>query len=315
VGRRAVWTIVAGLGGILAVGGWGVYATTAPGPLKVDRDVVVAKGNGAAIAESLLRDQVISQPLVFRLAAVLTRGDGALRAAEFHIPRGASVRQVLWILRHGKPVLHLVTFPEGITAARIAQILAQNDALSGDVVVPPEGYILPQTYAFARGTERDEIISRAHQALLKYLTPLPPGMSAREILILASLVERESALDRERPLVARVFLNRLQLGMKLQSDPTAIYGLAGGDFSLGRALTRDDLKRDDPYNTYFILALPAGPICAAGASSIEAVLHPADSDALYFVADGSGGHVFARSLSDHSRNVARYRAQKEALPK
>ena len=308
--RRTLVAAIAVLGSAGAVA-WGVQAYRSAGPLREARDIVVARGTAAHIADQLRDAGVIRYSLLFRAASFVTRGNGALHAAEFHFAPGVSLAQALDVLRHGKPVQHFVTFPEGITAARVATILVNAEPLSGDVIVPPEGYVLPQTYGFPRATPRADILHRAHAALQAVLAPAPMlGLSAHDVLVLASLVERETALPAERPMVARVFLNRLKLHMKLQSDPTTIYGASGGEGNLGREISHADLARTDSYNTYAITALPAGPICAPGASAIDAVLHPAETDALYFVATGHGGHAFARTLSDHTSNVARFRDQR-----
>lgn len=290
-----------------AMGGLGYWEITRPGPLAAGRDIDIARGGGGRIADQLVRERVIRSALLFRAAAFLTSQRGVLHAAEFAFPARASTLDVLTILRTGRPVQHAITFPEGVTAARVAEILAADSSLSGAVPVPREGWVLPQTYAHLRGVTAESVLARAHAALLAALTP-PPGMGAREMLILASLVERESARAEERPLIAGVFLNRLRLGMKLQTDPATIYGASGGTMELGRGLLRSELLRDDPYNTYVLSGLPAGPICAPGLATIAAVRTPAATDALYFVADGQGGHSFARTLPEHERNVARYRA-------
>jgi UPF0755 protein len=212
-------------------------------------------------------------------------------------------------------VQHRLTIPEGLTSAEIAALVAAADALAGDPPVPPEGAILPQTYDYERGTTREVLLARAHAALVRALDrawserdPALPFSSPEQALTLASIVEKETAQPEERPRVAAVFLNRLRLGMKLQSDPTVVYGASGGMGALDRKLSRADLERDDTYNTYRNAGLPPGPICNPGIASILAVTRPARTNDLYFVADGSGGHAFAATLPEHLRNVARYRA-------
>jgi UPF0755 protein len=261
----------------------------------------------------LLGDRLTNGTLTFRAAARLDRA-GPLHAGEFHFPAHARLRTVLDVLGTGRPVAHLLTIPEGLTAAQIARLLDAAEPLAGADSVPDEAGLLPQTYAFPRGTLRAAFLQRAAQALDRALdagwaarAPDLPLGSPRDALILASLVERETAIADERPHVAAVFLNRLRLGMKLQSDPTVAYAATGG---LGgpHSLSRADLDDDNPYNTYRHAGLPPGPICAPGLAAIQAVLRPARSDDLYFVADGTGGHVFAQTLADHERNVARWRA-------
>ncbi len=194
-----------------------------------------------------------------------------------------------------------------------------RDLLEGDVVVPVEGSTLPQTYVFERGAAASAIAERAQSAMRRAIEAEWPARAEglplrtpREAVILASIVEREAKLPQERPMIARVFLNRLRLGMRLQADPTAAYGAEGGLGVFVRRLDLDDLARTDGYNTYVVSGLPASPICSPGLASLTAVLHPASSDALYFVADGSGGHVFSATLAEHSANVARYRARSAA---
>lgn len=266
----------------------------------------------ATVARQLAAAGVVRSAPLFEIAAGLTERQGPLHAAEFAFPAHASVADVLAVLRFGAPVLHRLTIAEGLTAAQVARVLTDADWLAGDVAVPPEGSVLPQTYAFERGTARAVATARATAALREALAaawrdraPGLPLRSPREALILASLIERETAMPAERPMVAGVFTNRLRLGMKLQSDPTAAYGASGGAGFMARALDRGDLARPDALNTYVIAGLPAAPICNPGLASIAAALHPAAIRALYFVADGSGGHAFADDLATHLRNVAR----------
>jgi len=267
------------------------------------------------VGESLRARGVINNAWLFRVAESATRWEGPIHAAELAFPPHAGLSEVLRILRFGHPVQHRLTIAEGLTSAQIAELLAQDDDLIGDVQLPAEGSVLPQTYSFEHGATRAAVLRRAELALQAVLgdawahrAAALPISSPREALILASIVERETGLAVERPLVARVFLNRLTAGMKLQADPTAAYGAAGGLGKLDHELDRNDLERQDLYNTYVIRGLPAGPICNPGVASIAAVLHPAVSNALYFVADGRGGHTFADRLEDHDRNVARLHA-------
>ena len=294
--------------------GWLYLALDAPGPLASPVAIVVPHGGTETIAAELARDGVIEHPVVFRILATVTSRDGALHAAEFAFPARASLRQVLVILRTARPVQHRLTIPEGLTASQVATVLDQADTLAGATPVPPEGGLLPDTYQFERGTTREQLADRARTAMDRALQAAWDNRSAglplttpTQALVLASIVERETAKPAERPMVAAVYLNRLRLGIKLQSDPTVAYGASGGTGVLGHGLTRAELDRDDPYNTYRNAGLPPGPICMPGQAAIRAVVQPAASDALFFVADGSGGHVFARSEADHLRNVAHWR--------
>ena len=300
-----------------AAGGLGLYSKHilyAPGPLPEARNVVAPRGGVRPLAESLARSDVIASPAEFLIAAWATRGEGTLRAAEFAFPEHASLRDVLTILRTARPVQHHLVIPEGLTAKQIAALLARTEALTGPVETPAEGSVLPETYAYELGAPRAAILDRARAAMDRALAqawaerePGLPLASPREALVLASIVERETARPEERPRIAAVYLNRLRLGMKLQADPTVAYGASGGAGASDKPLTRADLDRDDPYNTYRNKGLPPGPIGSPGIASIQAVTQPLRTDELYFVADGAGGHVFARTLEEHQRNVARWR--------
>ncbi len=291
----------------------------APGPLASGRAVVVPRGGIDELAEALEREGVVASALQFRAAALLTLRDGALRAGELEFPAAASLRQALAVLRTGRPVQHRLTIPEGLTAAQVARLLEQAPALTGGTPLPEEGRILPETYAYERGTTRTALLERARAAMDRALdrawaarNPAVPFASPEEALVLASIVERETSVPDERPRIAAVFLNRLRLGMKLQSDPTVVYGASGGLGVLDHGLTRAELERDDSYNTYRIAGLPPGPISMPGRAALQATLQPAESDALYFVADGTGGHAFARTIEEHNRNVARWREVERA---
>lgn len=298
---------------------YGLHAYDQPGPLVAARDVLVPHGGADEVAEALGREGVITSPWLLQAAALLTRGNGTIRAGELAFPAGASPRQVLQVLRAGKPVQHYVTIPEGLTAAQVGALLDRTPILEGGPVLPPEGALLPETYAFERGTTRSALVWRAGKAMERALdrawaarSPALPLDTPRDVLILASIVERETAKPDERPRIAAVFLNRLRQGMRLQSDPTVVYGASGGTGVLDHGLTRAELDRNDPYNTYRIAGLPPGPISMPGAAALRAVTQPARSDELFFVADGTGGHVFARTQDEHLRNVARWREVERA---
>lgn len=289
---------------------------TADGPLPGPRAVMVPRGGPELVAEALAQAGVIDQPLLFKAIAFVTSGRGALQAGEFTFPEHVSLQAVLGILRAGRVVQHKLTIPEGLTAAQIALLLERNEALDGDTPVPDEGAMLPQTYAFTAGTLRATMVERASRAMDRALAQAwstrAPGVSLaspRELLILASIVERETARPEERPHIAAVFLNRLRLGMRLQSDPTVAYAVSGGLNSSDHGLTRTDLALANPYNTYAVGGLPPGPIGSPGIAAIEAVAQPLVTDDVYFVADGTGGHAFATTLDEHNRNVAKWRAR------
>lgn len=287
----------------------------ADGPLAETVNLVVPRGGEAVVAKTLADAMVVDHPVAFRIAALATESEGPLRAGEFTFPAHASIRAVLGVLRTARPVQHRLTIPEGLTAPQIAALLDKAPALRGSDATPPEGRLLPQTYAYEWDTPRGTIVERAQAAMNRALADAWASRSAdlplsspSQALVLASIVERETAKPEERAHVASVYLNRLRLGMKLQSDPTVVYAVSGKTGALDRPLTRADLDHDDPYNTYRVHGLPPGPICAPGIASIRAATQPAKSDDLYFVADGTGGHVFSRTLDQHVRNVSRSRA-------
>ena len=307
----AVVIVVATTG---AAGGWLYVQLDAPGPLPAATAAIVPHGGLEEIASALEREGVVTQPQVFRILATATMDAGPLHAGELPFPAAASLRQVLAVLRTARPVQHRLTIPEGRTAAQVAVLIEGADALSGAGPVPAEGSIMPDTYNYERGTTREQLIDRAHSAMEHALdavwTARAPGLpltSKLEVLVLASIVEKETAKPSERPLIAAVFLNRLRQGMKLQSDPTVVYGASGGLGTLAHPITRAELDHADPYNTYVIAGLPPGPICMPGAAALHAATQPASTDALFFVADGTGGHAFARTQQEHLRNVAHWR--------
>jgi UPF0755 protein len=303
-------------GGVVAGGSrWWHGALVQPGPLEDARAIVVPRGGTAQLAEALASDGVVDRPTLFRAAAWLTRGEGTLHAAEFAFPAHASIRQVLAILRTAHPVEHHLTIAEGLTAQQIVGMMAHAEATTGEIRTIEEGSVLPQTYEYEYGADRAGLVARAKAAMDKALAAIwadrAPGVplsSPRDALILASIVERETAKPEERPHVGAVYLNRLRQGMKLQADPTVVYLASNGAGVLGHPLTRMELGRDDPFNTYRSVGLPPAPICSPSLDSLRAVVHPAASDDLFFVADGTGGHVFSRSFEEHETAVARWRA-------
>ena len=285
------------------------------GPLAEDRTIVVPRGGTAQLAEALASDGVVNQKLVFRAAVWLTHGDGPLHAAEFAFPAHASMNEVLAILRTARPVEHHLTIAEGLTAQQILTVLAHAEAMTGDVKAIEEGSVLPQTYDYEYGADRVAFLARAKAAMDRDLAAAwadrasrLPLASEHDVLVLASIVERETAKPEERSHVAAVYLNRLRQGMKLQADPTVVYLASNGAGALDHRLTRAELGRDDPFNTYRSAGLPPAPICSPSLDSVRAVVHPAASDDLFFVADGSGGHIFSRSYEAHDAAVARWRA-------
>ena len=301
---------------VLAAGaGWaGWNAFQQPGPLAEPTSVIIPRGGTEAIATRLREAGAISDPRIFAAVAWLTRGEGPLRAAEFVIPAGASLRQVLTVLREGRAVQRRLTIAEGLTARQIMGLLERTMGLTGEVPALAEGAALPETYAFTWGDTRSSVARRAIIAMDQALAEAWAARAAnlplahpREALILASIIERETGVAAEREMVAGVFINRLRRGMMLQSDPTVAY-VPGQGLPLERPLTRADLDQPHPFNTYRIRGLPPGPIASPGREALRAATRPAETEFLYFVADGSGGHAFGRTLEEHNRNVARWRA-------
>jgi UPF0755 protein len=297
---------------------YGVDLYRRPGPLTGETVVVVPKGASvAAIAQRLFSEGVIASPLLFRIGARMEGVDSDLRAGEYLLPAGISIADVVAMLRQGRVLVRRLTVPEGLTSAQVVDLVRGIAVLEGEPgEVPAEGTLLPETYHYSTGENRRRLIERMAAAMDETVralwadrAPDLPLESREEAVALASIVEKETALAEERPRVAAVFLNRLRLGMRLQADPTVVYGLAGPAGSLNRPLTQADLQTPTPYNTYLIDGLPPGPIANPGRAAITAVLRPIASEELYFVADGSGGHAFARTLDEHNRNVARWRAQ------
>ena len=300
----------------LAAGGYLAYKeATRPGPLAESKIILLEPGSAVStIAHELEDAGIVRHAELFTVVVRVRRAENQIKAGEYEIPAEASVMDVVNILIEGKSILHNFTAPEGLTTAQILRLLNENDTLVGEVTLEPgEGVLLPETYSFTRGETRDEIIQRmmnAQSALLEELWPNRamelPFSTPEDAIILASIVEKETGVAEERPRIAAVFVNRLKRGMRLESDPTIIYGLTQGE-PLGRGLRQSELRRATPYNTYMVAGLPPTPIGNPGRASIEAVLNPAQTNDLFFVADGTGGHAFASNLRDHEKNVAAWR--------
>lgn len=296
------------------------YEFEKSGPVKTVQQeetvITIPKGVGVSTIASQLEDQgLISNAILFRLGVKYHEAEQSLKAGEYAIPAQASMFEIMDILREGKSILYKLTVPEGLTSAQIMRLVEAHDMLVGDMpeVLPDEGSLLPETYLFQRGMQRTELIAQMGSDAQKIIEELwssraenLPFDTKEEAINLASIVEKETAVADERPRVAAVFVNRLKRGMRLESDPTIIYGLTGGE-PLGRGLRRSELDKPNKYNTYQIDGLPPTPIANPGRASIAAVLNPAVTKDLYFVADGTGGHAFATSYREHQRNVAAWR--------
>jgi UPF0755 protein len=303
-------------GGIAA---YGYRGLTASGPSAEPTTVVVPSGTSVArIAQKLAAASVIEDPLLFRVGVRLLFENRPLQAGEYLFPAGISPRGAIEQMIEGRRVQRKITIAEGLTNREILDLLAAEPALEGALpdaeALGEQGQFLPETYFFMLGDKRAEILERMRKAMTAALDELWPGRRSdpsletpRDAVILASIVEKETALAAEQPRIAAVFFNRLRIAMPLQSDPTVIYALTQGKAPLGRLLTRADLTTESPYNTYVANGLPPAPITNPGRSAIAAVLQPAQSDEFYFVADGTGGHVFAKTMEEHLKNVAAWR--------
>jgi len=296
----------------------------APGPLPEDKVVNIPRGLGIKDIASLLEHEgVIDQPYVFIGGVMVMKARGGLKHGEYKFTKHASLTDVVDTIIDGKVVQHALTIPEGLTSEQIVSRLLQDTALAGQIKeIPREGSLLPETYKFTRGMSRAQIIHRMQQAeqrevkeIWQHRVPDLPFKTPEEMVILASIVEKETGKPDERSRVAAVFINRLKNKMKLQSDPTIIYGLTGGKGSLGRPIMKSEIEQPTPYNTYVIDGLPPGPIANPGKASLEAVAKPARTKDLFFVADGTGGHVFSETYEQHQKSVAKLRAIERAKSK
>ena len=295
-----------------------------PGPLATSTVAVIPKGEGVIdIAGRLEKEGIVADRRIFvaqyyaaRLYGGLAGEKSGIRAGEYEIRKQASMRQVLDTLVEGRSILQKFTAPEGLTSLQIVERLRADNNLTGEIAqIPPEGTLLPDTYRFSRGLSRQELLDRMqaeHQKVMAQIWEKRqqdlPVKTPEQALVLASIIEKETGRADERDRVAAVFVNRLRKNMRLQSDPTIVYGLVGGQGPLGRGITRSDIDGKTPYNTYQIDGLPPGPICNPGRAAIEATLNPAKTNDLYFVAEGTGGgHVFTTNLKDHNAAVQNWR--------
>lgn len=303
-----IFLIVLSVLAYMQIKGW----IAASGPLLNVTNVVVPKGASLkTVAEELSRAGVIDKPWLFRIMARINGLAKHLKAGEYQFMPGISLQAAMDKIARGEVFFRRITIPEGLTSGQIMYLIANYPDLEGEIDLDvKEGELLPETYSFELGASRNSIILQARAAMQKALEEVwasrdssLPLKDVNELLTLASIIEKETGVPEERPLVASVFLNRLKKGMRLQTDPTVIYAITEGETSFGRSLKRADLKIDSPYNTYMNYGLPPGPICNPGREALMAAARPQQNDYLYFVADGKGGHRFARSLNEHNRNV------------
>jgi UPF0755 protein len=323
VGNAIITLVLIAMIGAGATYYYGRQVLEAAGPLKEDKVVNIPQRAGKRdIAETLNREGVTDvNPWVFIASVAALKASSDLKPGEYSFQKNASLRDVIATIVEGKVVQHSVTIPEGLTSEQIVARLSENDIFTGSVrELPREGTLLPETYKFPRGTTREQVIQRMQQAHKRVLAEIwerrsqdVPVKTPEQLVTLASIVEKETGKPDERSRVAAVFVNRLRQKIKLQSDPTIIYGLVGGKGTLGRPIKRSEITQPSPYNTYVIEGLPPGPISNPGRASLEAAANPARTRDLYFVADGTGGHAFTETYDAHQKNVAKLRAMEKQI--
>lgn len=315
--------IILGVACIFGVVAYTIHAAGAPGPLADSRIVLIERGKGvSAIGDTLEAEGVVSSALVFKIISRLEADQRPMKAGEYEFTPQISVRAAIEKMRNGETYDRKVTFPEGVTSWQVVEILKAREDMSGELPeIPPEGTLLPDTYHYIKDEDRAAILGRMKEAMNKALDEAwerrvegLPINTKQEALILASIIEKETGVAAEREKIAGVFTNRLRRGMALQTDPTVIYAMTRGKVQtdgqgpIGRRLLTKDLQYDSPYNTYLYAGLPPGPIANPGKASIIAALNPEVHDYVYFVADGSGGHAFGKTLAEHNANVVKWRA-------
>jgi UPF0755 protein len=323
VGNAIITIVLVSMIGVGAAYVYGKQKIEAPGPLQQDKIVNIPSRAGMTdIADILQREGVIDNNRWAFIGSVFAlKARSELKPGEYAFQKNASLRDVIGIMVEGKVVQHAVTIPEGLTSEQIVARLSENDIFAGAVKeMPREGTLLPETYKFPRGATRDQVIQRMQQTQKRVLAeiwerrnPDIPIKTPDQLVTLASIVEKETGKADERSRVAAVFVNRLRQRIKLQSDPTIIYGLVGGKGTLGRPIKRSEIQQPSPYNTYVVDGLPPGPIANPGRASLEAAANPARTRDLFFVADGTGGHAFTETYDQHQKNVAKLRSMEKQL--
>lgn len=302
---------------------FGVFYIFVPGNLAQTKTIIIEpKLSINQIVTKLYSNKVIKYPEVFKIIAKIYSIKTPLKSGEYIFTHNISPLQTLRVLASGKSVIHKIIVPEGTVVQEVVKKINEETRLVGEIKgIIPEGFLMPSTYFFSYGDQKERIINQMRNLMsnnldkvMINLSPDSPLKTRLDILTLASIVEKEAGSDAEKPIIAAVFLNRLKKNMKLQADPTTIYALTEGKFKLARALTKKDLLQELPYNTYYIKGLPPGPISCPSLKSLEAVVKPAKTDALFFVVDGKGGHNFSNNLNDHNRFVEMYRKSMIKVP-
>jgi UPF0755 protein len=309
------WILILAALAVALIGGNFVYGWNAGGPSTRDVTIVIKPGSSLPMAaKALEQGKVIKSADAFVTRAKILGGSTSIKAGEFTIPAGASNADIMSILQGGKTVQRMVTIPEGMPSIMVYERLMANDRLTGEIPVPAEGSILPDSYAFDKNEKRSAVVLRMQAAMKQAIGELWPSKSAdtvvktpEEAIVLASIVEKETSVKSELTTVAGVYSNRIRKGMMLQADPTIIYPITKGK-PLGRRIRQSEIAAVNDYNTYAMVGLPKGPIANPSRAAIEAVLNPKKTEALFFVADGKGGHVFANTLEEHNANVEKWYA-------
>lgn len=314
----------AGLMAVITIAAGALFMVMRPNPQVREQAIYIPPHSSTYKIASLLREQnLIPNTWVFMVGASLYKvlpSAKPLKAGEYLMPTQASIWSILHVIASGKVIVHKFTVPEGYRISQVMELLSRIPILTGEVQAQPEeGALLPETYTYRYGDTRQSIIDQMHKAMTLFMEQQWLSRSVdqaviqnpQEAIVLASIVEKETGIASERPRIAGVFINRLRIGMRLQSDPTVVYALTSGIQDLERPLTLKDLTYPSPYNTYVIAALPPKPIACPGKEALLAVLHPEATDALYFVADGTGGHVFSRDFREHTKHVATWRRIKK----
>jgi len=301
---------------------WFAYMLDKPGPLGAQTSFTINRGQGVGVIAARLEEEgLIDSPLAFRAGTIILKAQGDLKAGEYAIEPRTSIRDLITLFESGKVILRQFTIPEGLTSYEVVRELNTVDDLKGEITdIPPEGTLLPETYSYHKGDTKQDALDHMRASMTKVIDELWPKRAEdlpydtkAEAVTMASIIEKETAIPNEHAKVAGVFINRLKRGMPLQTDPTVIYAITEGQHKnegmgpLGRRLLKKDLEIDSPYNTYKNAGLPPGPIANPGIASIKAALNPENHDYIYFVADGTGGHAFAKTLAEHNRNVAKWR--------
>lgn len=317
--RLVILALIAGAVIGIAIGAWLFTSWSADGPTAKPTPVIVPEGSSlGGAAQAMEKAGALASADSFLFQARLFGGGDPIQAGEYAVPAGASPSDVLALMQSGKTLQRFIAIPEGLPSVMVHDRLMAASTLTGNVSVPEEGSVLPDSYSYQRGEARAAVLKRMQDAMTKQLDilwakrqPHSVATSKRDAIILASVVEKETGKPSERPMVAGVYSNRVRIGMKLDADPTVIYPITKGR-PLGRRILRSELNADNGYNTYARAGLPAGPIANPGRESIAAVLNPARTEALYFVADGTGGHIFANTLAEHNANVQKWYALRRA---